>query len=129
MTLQQFNAARLIIALIVAAVVGQAVVQNKYMLAMAALFIAIILMRLFKRRVTEVIEDERDHEIAGRAALIAMKTFAICGSIVTLVLLSLRQNYPAYEAAGSVLAYATCAILLLYSFVYNYLVKRPDEKI
>jgi|SRR3989344_4307909 len=128
MTLKQFQASKIIVAIILASVVAQAVILNNYILAGAGVVISIILITIFKHQVKEVMVDERDNEIAGRAARYSLTGFAIAASIVTFIFLSLRRANPAYEIIGSVLAYATCGLLFIYSAIFNYLLKRPRSK-
>jgi uncharacterized membrane protein len=125
MTLKQFQTVKVCIAMVLAAVMGQAVILNNYILAVTAVIIAVALSVVFRRRVTEVVVDERDYQIAGKAAIYTMQIFCACACVITFMLISLRQKDPSLEVAGSALAYATCAIMLLYTFIYKYLVKRP----
>jgi len=121
MTLKQYNFVRIVVAMFLAALVGQAVILNNFYLAGAAVLIAIGLIILTKRRVKEVIADERDYEIAGKAARWSLTIFSAIGSIAVLVLMSLRQKDPVFEAIGAVLAYSICALLLLNSLIFGYL--------
>ncbi|MFA4872637.1 MAG: DUF2178 domain-containing protein [Patescibacteria group bacterium] len=123
MTYQRYKFAKIIVAMILAAVISQAIIIDNYPLAAASVAIAAGLMMMFRRQVKEVIADERDYQIAGKAARYAMVIFAVMASIATFILIALREGHPLFEVIGYVLAYATCFILLVYSIIFNYLNK------
>lgn len=128
MTLKQYGVARIIITALLAALISQAVIINNYYLATAAILIAIGLMLFMKRRVKEVIADERDYEIAGKAARWSIAIFSIAGSVIVLVSMALRQYNPALETIGSIIAYSICLLLLLNSLIFGYMSKSLSFK-
>ncbi|MCL5009027.1 MAG: DUF2178 domain-containing protein [Patescibacteria group bacterium] len=127
MTLKQYAWIRLVVAACLAAVMSQAVVLKNYYLGGAAVLIAVLLMVALKKQVREVMADERDYKLAGDAARWSLTVFATLGSLGSFLLLTGRGFYPEFEAAGSVLAYAVCALLIIYSLTVKYLQYRESE--
>lgn len=120
MTLQSFHLAKILVTAVLAALISIAVVQRNYLLAVAALAIAILLKYILRRQVNEVIEDERDYEAAGKAARLSISAFSVLAAVATFALLYFRDQNPFYEVVGSVLAYSVCALLIFYSLVFKY---------
>ena len=127
MTLKQYAWIRLVVAACLAAVISQAVVLKNYYLGGAAVLIAVLLMVALKKQVREVMADERDYKLAGDAARWSLTVFATLGSLGSFLLLTGRGFYPEFEAAGSVLAYAVCALLIIYSLTIKWLQYRDHE--
>lgn len=127
MTIKQYNWVRVLVSASLAAVMSQAVVLQNYYLGAAAVLIAVLLMVALKKQVREVMADERDYKLAGDAARWSLTVFATLGSLGSFLLLTGRGYYPEFEAAGSVLAYAVCALLIIYSLTVKYLQYRESE--
>ena len=127
MTFKQYTWIRLVVAACLAAVISQAVVLKNFYLGGAAMLIGVLLMLVAKKQVSEVVVDERDYKLAGEAARWAMTVFAILGSLGSFLLLTARGYYPEFEVAGSVLAYAVCALLIVYSLAFKWLQQRGSE--
>lgn len=120
MTAKKFMFFKLIIAMILAGVVSSFVVVGNYLVPLAAIFTAVVLVLFMRRRVSQVMADERDYQIAGKAARYAMTIFTAVVGLVILVLFAWRPGNPAFELVGSALAYAICGLMLLYSIIFKY---------
>lgn len=127
MTFKQYTWIRLVVAACLAAVISQAVVLKNFYLGGAAMLIGVLLMLAAKKQVSEVVADERDYKLAGEAARWTMTVFAVLGSLGSFLLLTARGYYPEFEVAGSVLAYAVCALLIVYSLAFKWLQYRGSE--
>jgi uncharacterized membrane protein len=115
MTFKQFRIVKIVIAAVLAIVVGQAVVAENFLLGGIAVLAAFSLLLILRRHVKEVLEDERDYKIAGDAARWTITIFGVAGWAVSFLLLSFRDTNPYNATAGSALAYAVCAMLITYS--------------
>jgi len=124
MTLKKFRILKIAIAMLLSALVAQAVVIDNFYLALAAVLIAMGLILGLKRQVKEVMADERDYEIAGKAARYALTVFSIISSSAVLILTFFKEAHPIFETAGAILAYAVCFLLLLNSLIFSYLSKK-----
>lgn len=128
MTAKQFSIFRLMLAAILAGVVSMSVVINNYLVPIIAVVTALVLMIFMKKKVKEVMEDERDYQIAGKAARYAMTIFSAMAGLMTILFFALRQTNQSFELVGSVLAYSVCALLIFYSLIFNYLSRDSGGK-
>lgn len=124
MTIKNFRILRIIISALLAIATSISVMTNNYILAIIAISIAITVSLIARRTVKEVIADERDYQISGKSAVLAMNIFSIIASIISLALMFQRYNNPTYLIVGHTLAYSTCALMLLYSFIFKYYAKQ-----
>jgi len=79
-----------------------------------------LLLLYFRKKVTGVIADERDYQVGGRAALLAIQATSWIGVIVMFVLYSLGAANPLYQAIAMTLAFSVCALMLIYSALFKY---------
>jgi len=124
MTAKTFLVFRLIAAALIASVVSVSMVRGDYIVPLLTVLTFAILLYAMKKKVKDVIEDERDYAIAGKAARWAITIFAAIASLPIIVLFSQRQADPVYEAVGSALAYSVCGLMLLYSLLFKYFQSR-----
>jgi glucan phosphoethanolaminetransferase (alkaline phosphatase superfamily) len=73
-----------------------------------------------RRQVKEIIADERDYEIGGRAALLTIQIYAWIATISMLIMYSLRDLNPAYEPVAMTLAYSTCLLMIAYGLIFKF---------
>lgn len=109
-----------------AAVVGAAaavavIIGNVYILA-GAIVLGMVVLLLARRRVTQVIYDERTYSIVYKASRAAMALTGIGMALTGAVLLALHRDDFASAPAqvGFALEYATCALLLVNLAAYIY---------
>lgn len=81
---------------------------------------------VLKKRVTEVTEDERDRKVAGRAAIAAMTVYSVGVAAIGSTLVALRSVDPLYEIVGAALLYGASALVLFYSVLFKWYVRRQD---
>lgn len=124
MTQKSFKIVKIITAIFLAAVMAQAVIFSNYILAALAVAAAVAVIFISRRKVKGVLADERDNEISGKSARLSLSIFSVAGAITTFVFTFLRSTNPAFELAGSVLAYSVCALLLLYSVIFTFYEKQ-----
>lgn len=124
MTAKRFLIYRLIITFIIAGTVSTSIVIGNYLVPIIAVVTLAALLYAMKKRIKDVVEDERDFELAGKAARYAMTIFASIAGLATIVLFAQKQTNPIFETVGSTLAYAVCALLLAYSFLFKYFQSR-----
>ncbi len=120
MSAKQYRFAKLAVVVIVAAVVGQAIVYRSYLVPVAVLVAAVLVLLFLRRRVKEIVADERDFAIGGRAAFLAIQIYSWIAVIATLMFYAFRDRNPAYEAIGLTLAFSTCLLMLVYAALVSY---------
>jgi len=80
-----------------------------------------ILLYLLRKRVKEVMIDERVHRISEMASRTTLQIFGWVSAASAFILSVFGKGISTgFEQAGYTLAYATCALLLLYSVFYKY---------
>lgn len=121
MTAKRFNLYRILIAAILGAIFSVSIVANNFILPIISVIMAVGLMYMLKKNVKEVLEDERDYEISGRAAKYAMGIYSYLMLVVILILFIGRANNPLFETIASILAYSVCSLIIFYSFIFKYL--------
>ena len=124
MSLKQFKIIKLIVVFALAFIVSQSVVSGNYIIPLMSLAFSILVLYFVRQRVKEVVADERDYEIGGRAARTAMQIFSWIAIAVMFVFYSMRNTSPVYEAIAMTLSYSVCFLLLLYSLIFKYYYKK-----
>ncbi len=114
-----FYYVRIVTAMVVAAVCSIAVAQGNYILPLIVGITAAIAIYSVKKRVTGVLEDERDYLVAGKAARWTLSIYTIAAAIASLVLMAMRQNGPSYELVAQMFAYSACFLLIAQSLIFR----------
>lgn len=120
MTPKQYQRIKLIMVFIIAIIFSQMVFYRNYIIPIAVLVAASLFLLLLKRKVKDVLADERDYQTGGKSALLAMQTYSWFAVIIMLILFSQRDLNPAYEPIAMTLAYSTCFLMLLYGLIFRY---------
>lgn len=124
MSLKQFKIARLITVIVLAFIVSCSVTFGNYVIPVIALALAIIVSYALRKRVKEVIADERDYQIGGKAAAMAIQVFSWVAIVVTLVFYSQKDANPVFEPLILTLSFSVCFLLILYSVLFKYFYKK-----
>jgi len=119
-----FTLCGIVITAALGALVAWSINAGNPVLPVVGLTVAVLLLYLCKKRVTEVVEDERIYRIGGKAAKAALNVFAIGAVYLGLVLIILEGRY---SQAGTALVHAGCTLLILYVAFYGYYSTRVVE--
>ena len=92
--------------------VGYSVSQNKPLLGLIAVSLGIIILKIARKRVDEVLEDERIARISEKASRKAFEISTIFLALLSFILIS--QN----SEIGYTLGFAVCGMLVLYMILY-----------
>lgn len=120
MTLQQYRSYKIVLAVILSVIFSQAIIFKNYLIPIALMIAGSLLLMLLRRRVTEIVADERDYAIGGKSAMFAIQIYGWLAAVSMFVFYALRDRNPAYEPIGLTLAFSTCLLMLLYSFIFRY---------
>jgi uncharacterized membrane protein len=117
-----FQKCRILVTIAVAIVVGWSVIaETSVFIPLAGIGAGMALLYLLKRRVKEVMADERSYLISEKASRTALAIFAPLMAVVAMVLIVLSSSVlPDYGEAGTVLAYSVCALMVLYHVAHLY---------
>lgn len=119
---KKFQMYRQIVTVIVAALVSWSVAaEASVVVPLIAIGAGMLLLYLLKRRVKEVMEDERTYQISEKASRTAVAIFAPMVVVVAVVLIILRNSIlPNLKQAGTALAYSGCVLMVLYHISHLY---------
>ncbi len=120
MSLKQFKIVKLITVVILALIVSFSVSLGNYVIPVMALALAAIILYVLRKRVKEVVADERDYQVGGKAAAMAVQLFSWIVVVVALVLYAKRGANSVFEPLSLTLSFSACFLLLLYSFLFRY---------
>jgi len=105
------------------AFVGYGVSVRNALLPAITFAIGIVLIALGRRRVTEVMEDERVIRISEKASRRVYQVFVTAAALIGTTLLALNR----YTEVGYTLAFSACALPILYMFFYGYYRRKSLE--
>lgn len=120
MTLKQYQKIKLIIVFILSIAFSQSIIFKMYLPPIALLIAGYLLLIILRRKVTEIIADERDFIIGGKSALWAMQIYSWLAVISMFILYAYKDINPAYKAIALTLAFSTCFLMLLYGIIFRY---------
>jgi uncharacterized membrane protein len=116
-----YNICRKAVAAAVGMAVGMSVAMGNMFVPLAAVLIGMGILYVCRRQVKEVLTDERNRQIAAKAARVTLAVYGPVMAVVSTVLLVLsRGAYPELEPVGLTLAYSTAAVVVLYDILYYY---------
>jgi len=88
-----------------------------------------VVMLLLRRRVREVVVDERVYSIAEKASLVAFRIFGIAAAVIGITLVALGwQSASDLYKIGLTLAYSACGLLVIYYIAYIYYNRKYSGK-
>lgn len=114
-----FSVYRVVIAIILAMIVSLSVSYGNWYLPIIAFAAAWISLFTLKNRVKEVIADERDYLIAGKASMMAMKIYIFISVTAGLVLYVLGRGNDVLFISANVLIYSACVLMVLEAFLFK----------
>lgn len=128
MTLKQYNIVRLAVVAILAAFVSNSIILHNYVVPLAAVAVASLVLLYLRGRVGEIIADERDYEIAGKAARWAMQVYAWIAISGFFIIYAVLGNDPVWGAVAYALSYSACLLILLYAVIFRFFVGAVKNK-
>lgn len=120
MTLKKYQQIKLAIVVVIAIVFSQSIILKNYLIPIATLVVSSLILILLRRRVKEVIADERDYALAGKSASLTIQIYSWISVVAMFTLYTFRDLNPAYEPIAMTLAYSTCLLMIIYSFIFKF---------
>jgi uncharacterized membrane protein len=129
MSFKTFTIIRIFVLIIMAGLIGWAVVNGNALIPIPVAIAAMVILLLFRKGVKEVVVDERVYSIAEKASLITFRVFAILAAVIgaTLVALGWDSSSDLYKI-GITLAYSVCGLILIYYIAYIYYNRKYSGK-
>jgi len=123
-TLKQYNVIRLILVILLAFMFSQAIIFKNFFIPVILLVATSLLLNYLRKQVKEIIADERDYDLARRAAFIAMQIYSWIAVVLMFLFYALSDTNSYYYSVAMTLAFSTCGLMLLQSFIFRFLVKK-----
>jgi uncharacterized membrane protein len=120
MTLKKYIQIRTLTSIVVAFFVSQSLILNNFFFPVMVVLISTLVLTYLRRQVKEIIADERDLQLGGSAALLAIQIYSWIAVIIMFVLYSFRNLNPSYEPVAITLAYSTCLLTISYSLIFKF---------
>lgn len=110
-----------------ATLIGWSIAIGNPIIPVIAVIMAVGLLFLCRRRLKEVIEDERNYRISEKASRSTIRIFAfaivIIGAFLTASGIGFSLPFPIKEV-GFTLSFSACALLIIYVSFYTYYRKK-----
>lgn len=120
MTLKTYKTIQIIVAVILGITFSRAIAANNMTVPIIATMASILVLLLLRRRVKEMIADERDWSVGGKAAFLSLQIYPWVAVVGMIVLFINRDLNPSYEPIAFTLAFSTCFLMILYSVIFKY---------
>lgn len=123
MTLKTYQKIKLVFVFLLAMFFSWAIYLDNFLIPVSVMIASVLILMLLRRQVKEIVADERDWQIAGKAALIAVQAYSWIAAILMFILYSLRSQNNLYEPIALTLAFSTCVLMLAYAFTFRFVAK------
>jgi uncharacterized membrane protein len=120
MTLKKYQQIKLAVTIVIAMIFSQAILYQNYLIPLATLVVASLVLIWLRHQVKEVIADERDYALAGKSASWAIQIYSWMAVVTMFVLYAFKNLNPAYEPIAMTLAYSTCLLMFTYSLIFKF---------
>ena len=120
MTLKKYQQIKMAIIMVIAVIFSQSIIYKNYLVPIATLVISSLVLISLRHKVKEVISDERDYALAGKSASWAIQIYSWIAVVAMFVLYAFRDINPSYEPIAMTLAYSTCLLMIIYSFIFKF---------
>jgi len=120
MTLKKYQQIKLAIIVVISIIFSQSIIFKNFIIPITTLIISSLILILLRRRVKEVVADERDYATAGKSASWAIQIYSWIAVVSMFVLYAFKDLNPAYEPIAMTLAFSTCLLMFIYSFIFNF---------
>jgi uncharacterized membrane protein len=122
MSIKTYRNWRLALIAIISALAAVSVIMGNAYILIAAVVIGMIVIFILRRRVKEVLYDERTCTIAYKAARLTVSVVGIGMAVAGAIFLAFnRDNLSSTPAqVGFALLYATCGLLVINQAAYTY---------
>ncbi len=119
MTLKTYQKVRLLITFVLAMLISQLITKESYLWPILLVIVASLVLWFLRGRVKEVIADERDYYLGGKAALLAIQIFGWLGVLTMFLLYYLKQMNPNFEIIASTLSFSILGLFFLYAIIFK----------
>ena len=126
MTQKAFSTYRIIAVIIVTIIVSISINYGNWYLPVISIMASWLFLYTLRRKVKEVIADERDYIIAGKASGLAMKIYISFSVIIGMILYSTGKENEVLFNIATTLLYSACFLMIFYAVLFK-IYERKDE--
>jgi len=126
MTKKAFSIYRIIAVIIVTIIVSISINYGNWYLPVISIMASWLFLYTLRRKVKEVIADERDYIIAGKASGLAMKIYISFSVIIGVILYSTGKENEILFNIATTLLYSACFLMIFYAVLFK-IYERKDE--
>lgn len=119
MTLKQYNIVRMTIVIALAVFVSQSVILHNYIIPLVTAAVAALMLFYFRGRVRDVVADERDYEISGKASRLAVQIYSWIALALFFLISALRGGDAVWVAVAYSLAFSACLVMSVYAIAFR----------
>ncbi len=119
MTKKAFSIYKIIAVIIVTIIVSVSINYGNWYLPVISIMASWLFLYTLRRRVKEVIADERDYIIAGKASGLAMKIYISFSVIIGLILYSTGKENEILFNIATTLLYSACFLMIFYAVLFK----------
>jgi len=120
-SLKNFKRIHLLVVIGISLAVARSVFQGQYIIPIGIMMGSAVVLYFLKKRVSEVIYDERDLIIAGKASVYAIQAYSWIAVIMMFVFFYYKDQYPVCGIIAFTLAFSICGLSFIHSFISLYL--------
>ena len=120
MTKKTYNKIKLGIVFVISLIFSISLALNNFFIPITTFVLASLVLFYLRKKVVGVIADERDYEIGGKSALLAIQLTSWIGAIVMFGLYAFSDRNPFYQPIAMTLAFSICALMISYSIIFKY---------
>lgn len=120
MTIKKYQKIRILIIVSISIIFSQSIIYKNFFIPVVTLLISSLLLVYLRKKVDQVIADERDYEIGGRSALLTIQIYSWIAVIVMFLLYAIQDYNIHYESIAMTLAFSTCLLMIIYSFIFRF---------
>lgn len=124
MTKKQYLICRLLVSFFTALLVASAVTLGNYIMPLLIIIAGMTILYTCRKKVQDVLADERDYKIAGQASRYVLNAYCLVGAIITIVVFATSRDNSALMLLANFLAYSICLIMIINSFLFKWLSSR-----
>ena len=121
MSYKTFRTWQAIMGALIGGVTAVSVALGIWIIPIPVILIGVIIITFLRRRVIDIVDDERTYTIVGKASRLTFQIAVIGMAAIGIVLLTLSHG-ESHELtqAGFALEYAVCALLIINTLAYTY---------
>jgi len=126
MTKKAFSIYRIIAVIIVTIIVSISINYGNWYLPVISIMASWLFLYTLRRKVKEVIADERDYIIAGKASGLTMKIYISSSVIIGMILYSTGKENEILFNIATTLLYSACFLMIFYAVLFK-IYERKDK--